>query len=300
MTTISAKIIADSVSPQGIRLTTMQLHYPRMIHSEFMTHRVFGRNARSSRAVPVEKMIQEVIDDPVIPIHWGAAQKGMQAYEETSELVSVPGCGGTLFNDGSYVSGKVTREEAWLKARDYVVSVAKAYHEAGYAKQVINRLLEPWLHIDTLVTATEWSNFFVLRDHHAAEPHIRALAQEMKRVMADSSPQILDYGVWHLPYILDAEHDEFSTSDLLKLSVARCARISYTPFDGNGSIESELKRYELLVGSHPMHASPAEHQAKPDEVHTYAGNTPIWRTPQWHGNLKGWIQFRKTLPGECQ
>jgi hypothetical protein len=279
VTTISAKVITDSISPEGHRLTTMELRYPRFIHAELMTHRQFSRNARSSRAVPVPKMIQEVIDDPVIPLHWGAAQKGMQAYEQCNELVHDP-----------WRRAYLTNQEAWLMARDNAVELARAFHEAGYAKQIVNRLLEPWLHIDTLVSATEWSNWFALRDHHAAEPHIQILARAMKQAMEESEPVRLEPGDWHLPYVTDQEYQIIPLKDdLIKLSVARCARISYAPFDGDASYEKELERYNLLVGSHPMHASPAEHQATPDD-----GN------PQQWGNFVGWRQFRKTLPGECQ
>jgi hypothetical protein len=233
MTTISAKIIADSVSAEGARLTTMQLRYPRFIHAELMTHRVFSRNARSSRAVPVEKMIQEVIDDPVIPIHWGAAQKGMQAYAECSAPIS-------LMSPQTQLYYEVSNEKAWLKARDSVVEIALAFNKAGYAKQVINRLIEPWLHIDTLVSATEWANWFALRDHEAAEPHIQVLAREMRKEMDASVPDRCGPGIWHAPYV-DWKKDLPEASEwiqrtgshlddidvLIRLSVARCARISY-------------------------------------------------------------------------
>lgn len=295
MTTIQAHIIADSISPDGIRLTTIHCRYPRFIHAEVMTHRVFSRNARSSRAVPVNTMLQEIIDDPVVPIHWGAAQKGMQAYQENDTPVHDPWRRDPLLGD-AYISNK----DAWLLARDCAVSVAKAFNEARYHKQVINRLLEPFMHIDTLISATEWVNFFALRDHHAAEPHIQKLAQVMRKAMYGSNPAPLKPGQWHLPYVSIEERKDYGLEICQKLSVARCARISYTPFDGNGDIESEIRRYDLLVGSHPIHASPAEHQGSPDTQEAYLDGTPRveWRNPQLHGNLKGWIQLRKTLPAE--
>lgn len=303
-----AEVIADSISPQGHRITTMQLRYWRGIHSELMTHRVFSRNARSSRAVPIDKMIKEVENDPFIPRHWGANQKGMQA--------------GAECNASMDISGKVLdREEAWLLARDYAVNVAKGFAAAGYHKQLVNRLLEPFMFIDTLVTSTEWSNFFALRDHKDAEPHFRDLAGEMRTAMLMSTPRSLEPNGWHLPYVTGddmlkilswaeqkgkegvpvADYDmpeigDMMTTMMIRLSVARCARISYTPFEGDGNIDSELKRYNLLVGSHPMHASPAEHQATPDVM----GGSGNWFNPQEHGNLVGWRQFRKLLTGENQ
>ena len=86
--TISAKVICDSLSPSGVRLTTMELNYHRFIHSEFMTHRMFSRNASSSRAIPIEKMITSVESSPAIPIYWGKNQPGMQAKEEISGTVN--------------------------------------------------------------------------------------------------------------------------------------------------------------------------------------------------------------------
>jgi hypothetical protein len=336
MTDISAKIIADSVSPDGKRMTTIQMRYPRFIHAESLTHRLLAeqpsyyddiiipdglmydpnlsRNARSSRAVPIEKMIAEVMENPVVPIHWGAAQKGMQAYAENDAMVDI----GRMLGFADRVN--VTNEQAWLMGRDMMVHLVQGFADAGYAKQVANRLLEPWLHIDTLVSATEWTNFLALRDHHAAEPHIQKLAQEVKLAMEISTPVLLRPGEWHLPYVEydersdiiewakqnkeEAKNNIFAAVDYAveisrKLSVARCARISYTPFDGNGSIEKELERYDLLVGSIPLHASPAEHQATPDIFVQHPGwPGKDWEYPDLHGNLEGWIQFRKQLPNE--
>lgn len=288
MTTISAKVILDSISPEGIRLTTVHLHYPRCIHSELMTHRVFSRNARSSRAVPVKTIIQEVMDDPFIPLHWGKNQKGMQASEETNEPVLI------WYDHDGYVP--YTNEEAWLFARDKAVACAKRFNEAGYHKQIVNRLLEPFAHIDVLVTSTSWANFFALRDHEAAEPHIAILAREVKAAMESAPLQQLATSQWHLPYVTSQEYYD-GVGVAVKLSVARCARISYKPFDGDGSVEKELQRYQDLVGAKPLHASPAEHQARPDYL-MEPDDPNSWAEPSLHGNLRGWCQFRKMLPGE--
>jgi hypothetical protein len=299
MTTITAKVVADSISPEGIRLTTMHLRYPRFIHPEFMTHRVFSRNARSSRAVPIKTIIDEVVNDPVVPLFWGKNQKGMQASEENHQEVIIG------FGSDDYVWG--SREEGWLIARDAAVNMAREFERSGYHKQVVNRLLEPFMHIDTLVTATDWDNFFALRDHKDAEPHIQVLARSMRDAMNASTPQRLVPGQWHLPYVPDNDapvYDFGAKRDLdliplaIKVSVARCARISYRPFDGNATIEAELQRYEDLVGSQPIHASPAEHQATPDERGMWGEYAMWWDHQNEHGNFCGWRQYRKMLPGE--
>lgn len=306
-----AKVILASKPTNGAPpIITMHLRYPRIIHSELMTHRVFSRNARSSRAVPVKTMLEEVRNAPFVPWHWGKNQKGMQADEECNELVRF-----TDSNDG-FFSKDFTREAAWLRARDQAVSIADAFADAGYHKQIANRLLEPFMFIDVLVTSTSWANFLFLRDHKDAEPHIHDLAVLVQQTIAGAEYQTLEPGEWHIPYFQGVKDYQEAvnylrnvagvapTDDRLmevykKVSVARCARISYTPFDGEPSIERELERYDLLVGSTPLHASPAEHQATPDErcIEDYSRNS--WSSGHLAGNLGGgYIQYRKTLPGE--
>jgi thymidylate synthase ThyX len=275
MTTISAKIIADS-SAQGSRVTTMQLRYPRCIHAEFMTHRVFSRNASSSRAIPVKRLIQDVLGDPFIPCHWGKNQKGMQADEECHSLLK----------------DMTTREDAWLSARDNAVAAAQSFNDAGYHKQLVNRLLEPFAHINVVVTSTQWSNFFALRDHPDAEPHIALLAQAMKQALSDSRPTELKHLDWHLPYVSEEEQSYLSVDGALAVSVARCARVSYMTHDGQvPNIKEDIDLAQKLLGSTPLHASPAEHQAQVN--YTSKG--------LYCGNLgSGWVQHRKILKGECQ
>lgn len=319
MTTIKAKIIADSISEQGIRLTTVQMRYPRIIHSELNTHRMFSRSARSTRAVPTKVYLGELDSDPFVPLHWGKNQKGMQAAEETDAPVTFGG-------------STMSREQAWLTARDRVVEVAKGMMDAGYHKAVVSRLLEPWSHIDVLVTSTSWNNFFALRDHPDAEPHIAMLAREVRKAMDGSAPTLLAPGLWHMPFIMESDIELAKTvllerdiavgyidrpsgaiqDILIKMSVARCARISYAPFDGNASAKAELTRYDLLAKSNPPHASPMEHCATPDTQVSFrfrherlAGGNVIsyrddikWENANLHGNFVGWKQYRKMLPDE--
>lgn len=321
MTTITAKMIEDSVSEAGIRLTTMQLRYPRWIHAEGRTHRqlaleeeleygvTYGtgvvttpslmhdpnlsRNASSSRAIPVERLVKDVLDDPAIPVYWGANQRGMQAGAECNEPILTP---------HGY---RVTREEAWLEARDRAVEVALSFDRAGYHKQIVNRLLEPFSHINVVVTATEWTNFFALRIHKDAEPHINLLATLMRDAMDASTPRTLRYGQWHLPYVLPVEIDamggrEDPTGDLRLISVARNARLSYLTHDGKPpAVMQDLDLARRLIGSVPLHASPAEHQARPDRQVVLPGYHG-WENAELHGNFRGWVQHRKILPGECQ
>ena len=143
--TITAKIIEDSISPTRARLVTYQLRYPRFIHAELMTHRLFSRNASSSRAIPVQRLLADIEEDPAMPVHWGVNQKGMQAHEEM---------------DAFQISAA---KALWLEARDNALSYARALDGMGLHKQLTNRITEPWAHISVVCTATEWDNFFMLR-----------------------------------------------------------------------------------------------------------------------------------------
>lgn len=298
---ISAKVIADSIgeNPDGRSIVTVQLRYPRFIHSELMTHRVFSRNASSSRAIPVAKMIEQVRNDPAMPIHWGKNQSGMQASEEHDALVEW-GCFEQISASGEDtlfkgVDLKLTPQEAWVQAAWRAAEMAEAMADAGYHKQVVNRLLEPFQFMNTIVTATEWENFFELRCHPDAQPEIQHLARCIRQALAESEPEVLAHGQWHLPYVLDAEKGEYPLEDLIKFSAARCARVSYLSHDGKApSPEKDRELFDRLVGSSPIHASPIEHQATPD---IFAPGNSIqmarWKHEAHHGNFKGWVQFRK-------
>lgn len=274
---ITAKVIADSISYTGIRIATLQLCYPRFVHSEFMTHRVFSRNASSSRAIPVAKMIRQVWSDPAIPVHWGQNQPGMQAHQQLTGWR----LGVTKF--------------CWRAAAKAAACIAWIMDKAGAHKQVANRILEPFQWIHVIVTATEWDNFFSLRGHVDADPTIQQLAFAMKDAMDDSRSVVLTHTQWHLPYITYQEQINNPTETLLKASAARCARVSYLTHEGKTpSLHQDLQLYARLIESAPMHASPVEHQAKPD-THFTVDSDPRWSNPSMHGNFKGWIQHRKIV-----
>ena len=280
---MQAEVILASVAPDCPPIYTVRTRYPRAIHGEIMTHRVFGRNARSSRAVPVRTMLNEVRSVPYVPWHWGKNQKGMQASEECTKLVF-----------SHMKNTHVTREEAWLECRDFAANMAEAFMNAEYHKQNPNRLLEPFSWADTLITATDWANFFWLRKHKAAEPHLQDLAFLVHAAMENAVVITRDQNEWHMPYVTYEERTKYDSDMLLKLSAARCARISYKPFNGNSAIKAELDRYNLLVTDERIHASPLEHQARPDFLNE-SGN---WEHSELHGNLTGWIQYRKLIPNE--
>lgn len=273
----TAKIIEHSVAYNGVELITFQLRYPRLVHSEFMTHRVFSRNASSSRAIPVQKMIDQVRNDPAMPCHWGKNQPGMQAREELT---------------GVNLS-RVRCLWAFAAAKAADIAEEMNFHKAH--KQVVNRILEPFQFIDVIVTATEWDNFYALRDHEDADPNIAQLARAMWIAMDNSVPVLRKFerGVasgWHLPYVTPQERLHLEDSPLLlaKVSGARCARVSYLTHDKQQPVmEDDLALYERLVGGVPLHASPVEHQAY-----------PLPTSSSWDKNFRGWHQHRSLVEHE--
>ncbi len=266
---IEAKIIADSISQTNARLTTFQLVYPRMVHAELMTHRVFSRNASSSRAIPVAKIIQQVIDNPAMPVYWGKNQKGMQAKEElTGEALE-------------------QAKTIWLAARDAAVVEARKLVEIDLHKQIANRILEPWHHIHVVVTATDFDNFFALRCHPDAQPEIKVLAEQMADLFYANRPSELAQGMWHLPYVstIGGMYVPASDKSLIKASVARCARVSYMTHDNkNPTLEKDVELHDQLLKS--KHFSPFEHQG-----------TPLINPNEMSANFRGWVQYRQTLKG---
>jgi thymidylate synthase ThyX len=308
--THSAKIVADSMSPDGVRLTTMEVVFPRIVLAEFNTHRMlwgtegsdypeFSRNSASSRAIPVEKMIKMVQEHPFIPTHWGKNQKGMQAEQELSP------------EEQRKASG------AWKDARSLAVGQARRLLDLGVHKQITNRLLEPFMWHTVIVTATEWDNYLHLRRHPAAHPEIRLAADKMYEAMAASEPKLLGYGDWHMPYIRDEDFEQLILRDpthplavqqnLCKVSVGRCARVSLLTHDGRRDPSEDVRLHDTLLAS--GHMSPFEHVARPmapddrqnsmavwndtDEIDGYA---PIAKT--WSGNFRGWVQYRKLISNE--
>ncbi len=278
-----AKIICDSQPPEGSRLTTMEVVVPRIVLAEFNTHRVFSRNSASSRAIPIEKMLKRVLEDPYIPEVWTLNQKGMQGKKVDVDA---------LMEDGYHP------RNTWISARDAAVRHAQELLDAGIHKQTTNRLLEPFMWHTIIVTATEWSNFFHLRCHPDAHPAIRRTAEAMLKVYEESTPNKLEWNEWHLPFVRPKDWEEFAKGwmkagnptpeemlKFVKVSSARCARVSYLTHDGVRDPELDLKLHDRLLSG--GHMSPFEHPAQCE------------KGPMPNSNFAHpWVQYRKTIPNE--
>ena len=326
MNKISANIVADSISIHGDRVTTFLLTFPRFILPELNTHRMFSRNSASSRAIPFEKMVKMVEEDPFIPIAWQKDHKGMQGTE--------------YFNEEESKS----KIKEWLIARDNAVTQAKKLHSEGVTKQLCNRLLEPFLWHTVLLTATEFENFFKLRcpqyvinwypkdrpealeptqatfkskeqamlytgecsnwtendwrmsNIAQAEIHMQALAEAMWDAYNKSTPVFLKENQWHIPYRENIDKDNID--DVIKIATARCARLSYMTFDNEIDYEKDIKLHDKLIEN--GHLSPLEHicqclteeeyQTSTKTIGFYNGR--IILEEGWCGNLRGFKSYR--------
>lgn len=274
---IQATIICDSVSPDGVRLTTYELVFPRFILAELNTHRVFSRNSASSRAIPPEKQIERVLQDPFVP-EFGSRVAGMGE----GEL-------GTF--------DQAQARNVWMNARDCAISSARDLLQVGVDKSRINRLLEPFMWHTAIVSATEWSNFFALRTDEGTQKEFRELALKMKDQYEGCKPWVVNYGQWHLPLVPDFPMDSFDGDwePWIKRSVSRCARVSYDRHHDDEPVEKTLARYDSLVKN--GHLSPLEHAATPLE-HKYHFEQRYGDDvhEQWGGNFRGWHQHRQDIP----
>lgn len=326
---ISATILADSISPGGVRLTTFELVYPRIIHSELMTHRDKSRNAASSRAIPFEKMKTQLTGEPV---RFGQSNPGMQDKGEAYEgLIDI---GPAMGLSHPFMSAP---RNAWAAAVEVASKFSEAFYKAGYHKQVYNRLTEAAQMMKTVMTATEWNNFFWLRDDGSADPTIAELARVMREAKDASTPMLLQPGEWHLPYVITIRseangglyyyddipkwddainpydfYNGLTLEQAKKVSAARCAAVSFRNIDY--TLEKSEQVFARLVGDDRKHASAFEHQATPMESEgagdwevNVATRLETWEQGVshmdrngnlWSGNLKGFIQFRKTIDGE--
>ena len=286
-----AKIVLDSVGPNGARATTFELTMPRIVLAEFNTHRMFSRNAASSRAIPVEKLLKRIEEDPMLPVFWGKNQSGMQAAEE-------------LTGDA-----RENAEEIWLGARDASIQTARllASPSVNLHKQISNRIVEPWMFTTVVCTATEWDNAWGLRVDPAAQPEFEKVMHKAYDLYKNNDPRFLKSGDWHLPYVmgndlgalLEAGHTE---DDLCLISTGRCARVSYLTHDGvrDPKADVALPKGRLIPSGH---MSPLEHplQAMTESewvayAHDLAHSWIFDRVPV--GNAWGFRQYRKTFKNE--
>lgn len=274
-----AKIILDSISPNGDRLTTMEVKMHRFVLAEINTHRKFSRNSSSSRAIPLSKQVERVFENPAYPVSFPAEQPGMQGGDELHGV------------DAQLAKSLVEtiRLDILGTIAGYTDSLEQiygdSYKEHSLHKSVLSRYLEPFMWQTVIISGTEWDNFFAQRVSLLAQPELMQAAKAMQDTLRSSTPQEVKWGKWHLPYIDDetyvaADRAGMSLEDVKKISVARCARVSYLTHDGKRDLSKDIELYDKLVSANPKHYSPLEHVATPSY------------DPALEANFDGWIQLR--------
>lgn len=328
MQVCKARVIAKSKSAvTGKIITTIEAEFPRIVLAEFNTHKALNRNASSSRAIPVPKMIEQARTNPAFPARFGAANKGMQDAGEHDRPVVFWDANGNLI--------ELSPEEAWRHSANIVADIAEAWHKAGYAKQICNRWIETVQMMKVVITGTEWENFFWLRDHGAADPTIEQLAKVIRKAMDETEAVELQPGEWHVPYYnsgywkpsmvqtiagngeaFSVVVDSFghSLEHALTISSSCCAQVSFRSLDDTIEKAQGVVAKLNLHGEEPdepVHASPLEHQATPiielfdDELfkpmYWPEGVTHVDRDGTLcSGNLKGFIQHRQLVPNHVK
>lgn len=258
----------------------MEVTLHRFVLAELNTHRAFSRNSASSRAIPIQKQIEKIVNSPAFPVEFGSNQAGMQA--------------------GPPLEGKALRKarKQWGRASRSAIRHTKKLQKLGVHKQVANRLLEPFMWHTVIISSTEWENFFIQRCSPLAQPEIRAAADLMRVAYDLSTPKFLSLGEWHLPYIddkdkwaveriVDITNYDNVWKTLCKISAARCARVSYLTQNGVRDVTEDIKMYDRLVSADPPHWSPLEHVATPA-----ASGANIVSTA---GNFIGFAQLRHNI-----
>lgn len=265
---VSAKLLLHSESKNtGKRIATFVVTIPKFIQAHINSHRSLSRNASSSRAMPAKVIRQRVLKSPFIPIEFGKNKPGMRGGEKVTGL--------SLW----------FARTSWLWARYIPCFFHWVCEKLNIHKEVLNRLIEPWMFTEVVITATEWGNFIKLRGDNAAQPEIQVIAKEIEMLLKNSKPALLEIGEWHLPFITDQEKKDNKIEDLLKISVARCARISYKLYDGAVSnLEKDISLCNRLIEQ--GHWSPFEHLATP------------MNSLERSGNFIGWGQYRKQFENE--
>lgn len=304
----NAELLSFSENPLGNRLATFLVTMPRSILAEGNTHRALSRNAASSRAMPTRVLVNRVIEDPYIP-DWTKNGSGMGGERMSADQLATMDIRWLVNRDRSIASVlyqitgvEYSSEEIRHMPYEFIAGLIDSEKNKPH-KQDINRILEPWVFMEWVVSGTDWANFFFQRVHRAAHPAFQEVAYRMAKLYLTTCPKKLEWMEWHLPFVDEDDWDIAAKETggneshfmqdigliLAKVSSARCGRVSFAK-QGDGKTLAEdldwFQRhiYENAATGNPQHVSPAEHAA-----HACQGR---------HGNFNGFYQLRKMIPGE--
>ena len=263
-----AQVIADSVNPDGVRLTTFEVTFHRFILAEVNTHRRFSRNSASSRAIPLETMLERAIEHPALPLEWPCEQRGMS--------------GGMSLTGDDLLDAQRTLEFIRYSTTQTLKEYIARHPDktTRLHKSLLNRPLEWFMWHTAIISSTEWTNMFKQRIHIDAQPEFFELAWLMSRALNESTPEELNYGEWHVPYISDEDKDVLTVEEQVKISTARCARVSYLTHDGQRDYIEDMRMFNETLW-HKGHWSPMEHPAVAVNRKNYPAISSNF-DPGWH------------------
>lgn len=292
-----ARVVAASQHKwNGQELWTLEICSPKSIDAEFGKHRVFSRSSASSRAIP----FNPALSAPFIPEDIRNRGPGMNSPERVPYEVK------TKFQ--AYLSSLYQSTRAGLYGfRDHI------------HKQHLNRYLEPWMMQVSVITSTEWDNFFSLRMPDTlddldfpADPMIQQIAILMAEAMDAAEDKVAVLGVdeWHLPYVLDEEREIYGDAPwrLADMSAARCARASFNKHGVNTTqskgerMTADRERAKDLRTQ--LHMVPFEHQATPMKIMDHWPDDLLRlghathmddEGVMWSGNFRYWTQNRQQI-----
>ena len=316
-----SEVVESTVYCVSVKTKFIMVRRDGVVHisgnCELMTHRTLSKNCSSSRAIPIEKMIEYTNNNVAMPVYWGKKKKGMQASEEVDVAEA---------------------ESAWLKAYQSAVESLESLNDIDLHKQVANRVIEPFQMMKVVLSGTDFDNFFNLRLHKDTLPEFVMLVQKMYTAMEESRPNLLRAGEWHLPYVEISQTSDLEDTyyfyyetdntgtetdgyqyeirltleEALRMSTASCASVSYRTESLTEKAIDNI--FNMLIKAEVVHSSPLEHQATPitasrrtmsgfddnnlvDDVETWEkGITHMKRTGDLcSGNLTGFIQHRHLL-----
>lgn len=268
---MSAKVILDTEYNSDYsyklaeRVITLELEFPKFILAEFSKHRNISFNTSSSRAIPVEKMLETIEEHP-IQFKW--TRKG-------------PGMSGEYLDKDSHTFKNAN--EIAIEIRNFLVKKVKQLDAIGIHKQHANRFLETFQTVKVIATANyyRWMDFLWLRLDDAVQPEMYDLAKEIQEAINNSTPEKRGNHEWHIPYVDGVEeYKDLPLLDKLKISASCCAQVSYRKLDT--SIEKSIDIYNKLVGGQKLHATPFEHQF-------------VWDSSSNVGNITCGRQFRHII-----
>lgn len=262
---ITSDIIADSwLADEERRVTTFKLHMPKIMLGELVRHRIYSFSVQSARARSTQTKLLAVYQDPFIPMLPLAEHKGMQGYDLVNDLTMA------------------AVQELWKVARNKMLEYAREMEELGYSHQYTNRLLEPFMMVDVVMTGDDWDNFLTLRTDKAAQFEIQVTARQMRDLLKHSEPQVLSPGQVHLPFMKGQHYGPYQ---MAMMSAASTARTSYIdPTDSQHSPQKNIELANNLLEN--RHLSPFE-------AVVMSLSSDSRHKGEYTGNLQAGLQFRK-------